>query len=584
MTEPSAAATHSAASEPGLRASLPELGFIALALSALVLGLNNDLQEFDPTQYAEIARRISESGDWAHFQDVFGPYLDKPPVTLWLIALCIRLLGPTSIAVRLPSLFAGIALVGTTFLIGRRLWDRRTGAVAAALLASSAAFQLMVADPKIDMVVTALMTFSVYCLLAARDRPWMMVPAWLGMGLGVLTKGPIGLVAPLAAVFPEAIRQRWGARPGAPAASLWEKLRPFQPWFGLPIVAACLLPWYSAVVDDFGLKGVRFLLWDQSFGRLFERSYRNQTSPLFFTHTLLWAFLPFTPILLFSLGRAALAQWRSPGFAPRESRVVLWWLLIPFVAISASSYKLPQYLYWLAPPAALLAADALRGLGHATKAMERLYTALSAGWVLFAALLGWVCFPSARWQVTAAWTLGTALATLAATGWALRLPGSRRLVALAVLPICMFHLFYEGWVHPAVTRYQPDREWGALARQEDPSGTLLPFIGTQQTNGAAFYANRLARPADVPALLGWVKEGKTRLAVIEPGAEAQVLAAGLRIEGRWERPSFWTSRPTAAFLLARTRDAAVHKLWMLKLSLPAQAGDASSPMTSRSTP
>lgn len=73
---------------------------------------------------------------------VFLPILDSAgygqglsTLLLYLIAPFAAILGPTPLAIRLPGAIGGIATVALVYFIGRRLFDRRAGLAAAAMLA-----------------------------------------------------------------------------------------------------------------------------------------------------------------------------------------------------------------------------------------------------------------------------------------------------------------------------------------------------------------------------------------------------------------------------------------------------------------
>ena len=547
-----------------------EYALIAVAFAPLLLGTANEIQQVDPAQYAEVARRVVQSGQLANMHDAFGPYRDKPPITFWLIALCYRLFGETSFSVRLPSLVLGAALLWATWRIGAELWDRRTGRISAALLGASVAFQLMVADPKIDMIVTAWMAWTVYFLLLGRRKGWAMYLGWFFAALGVLTKGPIGLVAPALGVLPEALRRRWGDAEGD--RGLWSRLSRFKPFTGPLLLLALVVPWLLQNQREFGTEsGPMFLLWEQSFGRLFIRSYRNDTTPLFFLHTALWAFLPFVPVLLFELGRRFLA-WKRAGFRlpPDETRIVLWWLFLPLIGISASSYKLPQYLYWLAPPAALIAGRAITrwvesGGERPVKVLGLLQRGLTLLVFLLIAVVLWFAFPPTV-PARVLWLF--AVAAINGGGWALarRMAPDAQLAALCVFTLAGFHVFFQAHLHPSLLGFQPDREFGELAREVDPQGQVLPFVRAGTTNAAAFYARRDITEVDPPALQGLVKEGKSRVAVVAKEALPEVEAAGLTVQPLLELPSYPTSRPRGSFLNARTRSQVVQQLVLVQVA------------------
>ena len=72
------------------------------------------------------------------FQNPFGTgWLTNPSLLIYLMAIPIRILGPTVLAVRLLSPFVGAATIAATYLIGKRLFGNFTGLLAAVLLLGS---------------------------------------------------------------------------------------------------------------------------------------------------------------------------------------------------------------------------------------------------------------------------------------------------------------------------------------------------------------------------------------------------------------------------------------------------------------
>ena len=56
---------------------------LALAVAPVLLGLSNQIHDFDPSQYAEVARRMLAKGQWLDLHDSWGPFTNKPPMTMW---------------------------------------------------------------------------------------------------------------------------------------------------------------------------------------------------------------------------------------------------------------------------------------------------------------------------------------------------------------------------------------------------------------------------------------------------------------------------------------------------------------------
>lgn len=132
---------------------------------------------------------------WGHLS-----FHDHPVFFFLLQHASICLLGENLFAVRLPSVLAGIASVALLFFIGKKLFDERTGLIAASLLAVSS-YHLWVSRLGIqDGAVIALMLLALWLAMKAKDdaRYWVAVGATIG--LGIITKYTIAIVIPMIAL------------------------------------------------------------------------------------------------------------------------------------------------------------------------------------------------------------------------------------------------------------------------------------------------------------------------------------------------------------------------------------------------
>ena len=131
--------------------------------------------------------------------------VDKPPASLWLMALSVRLFGLSSWSVLAPQALLGVATVGVTYASVRRTFERsgplrevlptyadghRAGLVAGALLALTPAAALMFRFDNPDALLVFLMTLAAYVTLRATERASGRTLAWAGVliGLAFLTK------------------------------------------------------------------------------------------------------------------------------------------------------------------------------------------------------------------------------------------------------------------------------------------------------------------------------------------------------------------------------------------------------------
>jgi 4-amino-4-deoxy-L-arabinose transferase-like glycosyltransferase len=156
------------------------------------------LLEPDEGRYAQIPREMLERGSWVVPTLQGEPYLDKPPLMYWLVALSYRLFGVTPVAARLvPAVCVHLTILAV-YLIGRRSIGERAAIWAAVLLSVAPGFVCVARLLLLDGLLTLCVTVSVMCGFEAvrtgQFRVGWWVAAALASGLGFLTKGPISEV------------------------------------------------------------------------------------------------------------------------------------------------------------------------------------------------------------------------------------------------------------------------------------------------------------------------------------------------------------------------------------------------------
>ncbi|MEN5167199.1 glycosyltransferase family 39 protein [Achromobacter kerstersii] len=148
-------------------------------------------------RYAEIARFMVESGDWiTPWYEPGVPFWGKPPLSFWAQALGILTLGNSEFAVRFPSFLAMAALAallyrGTAILADRETARWATLTVATMFLPLTAAGAVLT-----DAFFALGVAYAVLAFLVARESP---TPFWryglfVGLAIGVLSKGPLAIV------------------------------------------------------------------------------------------------------------------------------------------------------------------------------------------------------------------------------------------------------------------------------------------------------------------------------------------------------------------------------------------------------
>ena len=321
-----------------------------LLVPIYIIGMFMDVLDIDEAQYASMARQMLESGHWLQIIDRTDNYLDKPPLLFWLAAISYKLLGVSSFAYRAPSFLATIVGVYSTFRFARLYYSYEKAYLAALLLASTEAYFLFNHDVRTDTLLTNCVIVSLWQLAAfiEQKRIYHLVLGFLFIGLSMLSKGMLGLVIPIMAFSVHFILKRD-----------WKQFIRWEWLLGLLIIGVVLTPMSIGLYQQFGLKGLRFFYWTQSFGRITgESSWDNHPDTFFLYHTFLWAFLPwslFCIVALFYQVRDFIRQ--KIKITNEQEAITLGGFILPFIALSTSHYQLNHYIYVVFPVAAIITAN-----------------------------------------------------------------------------------------------------------------------------------------------------------------------------------------------------------------------------------
>ena len=125
--------------------------------------------------------------------------VDKPPASLWIPELFVRIFGLSSWSLLVPQALMGVAAVGCVYVAVRRWFTAGAGLVAGLVLAVTPAATLMFRFNNPDALLTLLMVFAAYAALRAVEEDrlrWYML-CGAAVGLGFLTKQfQVALVVP----------------------------------------------------------------------------------------------------------------------------------------------------------------------------------------------------------------------------------------------------------------------------------------------------------------------------------------------------------------------------------------------------
>ena len=301
---------------------------ILLTVVFFFLGLGGyDLSAPDEPRFALVAREMLSDHHWVLPHRNGIPYPDKPPLFFWSIAAFSAVSGGNVNAwtSRLPS-----AVAATFILILMWRWSKRKEEVSwlpfltVVVLLSCTKFFFQARMAQIDMVLCLFTTAALLTGYAAMTGKSYSA-FWLGifMGLGILTKGPVGYLIPAGAMAIFAVfngRKTWR---NYPVKSLL--------WAFLPVVV-----WLSLLIIDVALHDqwdyLNNLLFKQTVVRYFNAWHHHQPFYYFFL-SILYDFLPWTPFFLLALPASG-NRWRSIDEKQKFS-----WTVILFTMVFFQSFK-----------------------------------------------------------------------------------------------------------------------------------------------------------------------------------------------------------------------------------------------------
>jgi 4-amino-4-deoxy-L-arabinose transferase-like glycosyltransferase len=116
--------------------------------------------------------------------------VDKPPASLWFMAISVRIFGLSSFAILLPQALMGVGTVGIVYAAVRRRFSAPAGLLAGAVLALTPVATLMFRFNNPDALLMLVLTGAAYAVLRAIENGrtrWLLLAGAL-VGLGFLTK------------------------------------------------------------------------------------------------------------------------------------------------------------------------------------------------------------------------------------------------------------------------------------------------------------------------------------------------------------------------------------------------------------
>ncbi|AWA37759.1 dolichyl-phosphate-mannose--protein mannosyltransferase [Pseudomonas fluorescens] len=322
---------------------------LAALLFFFALG-NHQLQGSTEARVAGIAMEMHLDNDWVTPRLFGEPFLEKPPLSLWLDAGALRVFGVSPWAVRLASAVAGLLSVMLLYAMLRRFERPKAIAwTAGILLATMASYWSNVRGVGEDALLALGVTTALLAFFQAQRAPTAgnSLLFVVGIAIATLSKGVLGLAMPGVVIFAFLL-----------ADNLMDKRFKLTDWLrpGLLTLVGLipLMIWLAVLYQRGGVQAVSEVLLTNSVGR-FNGSFveAGHYEPFYYYLAKLpEAFLPWN--ILVYLG---LWHFRKELKANRYLLFFSLWIIAQFILLTLASSKRTVYLMSMTPAAAVIAAE-----------------------------------------------------------------------------------------------------------------------------------------------------------------------------------------------------------------------------------
>jgi len=349
------------------------LGWALLAIVALFL---RPLWPVDETRYVAVAWEMWQRGDFLVPHLNGEAYSHKPPLLFWLMHAGWAVFGVNEWWPRLIAPLLALFGAGLMLRLAQRLWPENAalGSNAIWIYSGALLFGAMFTLVGFDGLLVCSTLIGMLGMVRAARGELLRGMLWLGVGigLGVLSKGPVILLH----LLPAAVLAPWWS-----AAVRGAKVRWYLALLGAIVFGAAIALAWAVPAAYVGGEAYRHaIFWGQTAGRM-ASSFAHRAP--------FWWYLPMLPLLLFpwllwpSLWRGLAGLRRDDGV-----RFLLAWMLPVLIGFSLISGKQERYLLPLVPAFALLAAYALQQVHDKARRFDLALPALG-----FAVLAGaWAYF------------------------------------------------------------------------------------------------------------------------------------------------------------------------------------------------
>lgn len=171
----------------------------------------SSLVSWDEAWYGEIARNILRSGELIKLTHNGSFYIDHPPAGFWFIALSMKIFGENEFGVRAAAAIIGFLGLVVLYFLGRELFNRRVGLMAAFGLSSATWYLYRARSGNLDVTLTVFFLLTLLLALKSTKKSRYFIPFTFSFLLLFLTKTivPLTIIPALIVIFWWLDRKSW---------------------------------------------------------------------------------------------------------------------------------------------------------------------------------------------------------------------------------------------------------------------------------------------------------------------------------------------------------------------------------------
>ncbi|MBA4260023.1 MAG: hypothetical protein C0446_12730 [Chitinophaga sp.] len=457
------------------------------------------LMDIDASQYASISREMIERDSFLQIFDRGQNYLDKPPLLFWLSAISMQLLGVYDWAYRLPSLLVLLAGIYATYQFAAIYYGATIAKLSAMILASSQALFLISHDVRTDTMLMGWVMLSIWQLsLWFKLQRWInFLLAFVFIGCGMMTKGPIALMVPGLAFASHFLLQR-----------NWKQFYRWEYLVGIFIIGIILLPMCVGLYQQYDLQpgklingrpidsGLRFYFWTQSFGRYTgENFYHEMSYFTFLLENMFWSFLPwiffFLPALFFAIKELFKHKLQ---ISSEQEFITYGGFILTYIILARSQAQLPHYIFVVYPLAAVITGKFLYDLFYLNKLVKWLkplyYFHLFIFvllWIAIIVITGLV-FNEVSYLFSILAIFGFGLFVWVVAKKTVIIPTG---LAIALLTSIGVNFLLSSSFYPQLLQYQMGNDAAKAIKEKQLNPNDIKLYGIHNSNALHFYAKHI---------------------------------------------------------------------------------------------